>query len=112
MSENRIKKAVALATALKKKSSNMAHGGKCYACGGIVSKEMSEGGSVDDYNPESIMDADGDNDALQYSPELPESTAWEGSEPEEEMGAETDDDDKRANFLRAYLVQRKVRSQG
>ncbi len=84
--------------------------GKCEACGspmadgGIVEDMDMKNDGVDDYNPESIMDADGDGDDLEYSPEV-------GDIGVEDSGDDDggDNEAKRANFLKAYLIHRKVR---
>lgn len=107
---------MALAMARRMGTKKMSDGGKCYACGGVANPELKqshmasgglvdeekegEGGGVDSYDETSLMDADSDSDDLEYSPEVAEGT----------VDNEEDDDNeaKRASFLRAYLIHRKV----
>lgn len=63
---------------------------------------LSEGGGVDEaYEPHSINDTDGDNDDLEFSPEVSANL-----KEDDEEG----DSDKRHGFLRAYMIHRKMRS--
>lgn len=101
------KQALMLAMSLKKKAESKSEGGevgagKCYACGGQVSKGMYQGGGVDEsYEPDSINDTDGDADDLVYSPEK---YGGEGF-----GAADNDDGGDKNSFLRSYMISRKLR---
>ncbi len=69
----------------------------------MLPKGYSEGGGVDEaYNPHSINDTDGDNDDLVYSPEV----SAGGEDNHEDAG---DEEAKRNNFLRSYLIHKRIR---
>ena len=96
METNKAKAALTAAYNLKHKG--MAKGGemedpegsghgdrKCYACGGVIGENMAEGGIVEEAEP---MDTDAD--------------LVSSSDPSE------DSVDKSSNFLKAYLIHRKL----
>lgn len=113
---------MALSMARKLAGKKMSHGGKCYACGGQVNPKLeeshlseggeveplslSEGGGVDELDTENLLEADGDNTDLVYSPEEYGEKGFGAVDNEEDGG---DNEARRNNFLRAYLIHKKVR---